>query len=129
MAFISRSERVRLHKKICSKGQLKRTRKRIECRPVILPALEIPSRIILTHKRSETRSVFLKQVFIVNLKSICMKSNSSNLNYFTLAACAIVCILAISCQKSIERSTSSDQSIPGKNPQSLMNFEQVNLVG
>lgn len=58
-----------------------------------------------------------------------MKSDSRKVNYFGLAACAIVCFLVISCQKSIERSSSSDQAINGKNQKSLKDFEQVNLVG
>lgn len=60
-----------------------------------------------------------------------MKSDSRKVNNLSkLMACALVCLVVISCQKSIERSsTINDQSLAGKDPKSLKDFEQVNLVG
>src|SRR6266545_1438356 len=62
---------------------------------------------------------------------MCMKSNSRRANYLSRAVtCALVCLFIISCQKSIERkSASNEPSIAGKDPQILKDFEQVNLVG
>jgi uncharacterized protein (TIGR03118 family) len=58
-----------------------------------------------------------------------MKSDSRNLYYLSVATCAVLCVIMIGCQKSVEKSSTSGSQIAGKNPQSLMNFEQVNLVG
>jgi uncharacterized protein (TIGR03118 family) len=58
-----------------------------------------------------------------------MKSHSRKMNFLGVLSCAVICVLVVSCQKSIERSSSSDQAIPGKDQKSLKDFEQVNLVG
>ena len=58
-----------------------------------------------------------------------MKSDFRKVNYLKAAACAVLCMLMVGCQKSLERSVSSDQSLTGKDPKSLKNFDQVNLVG
>lgn len=60
-----------------------------------------------------------------------MKSNSRKTNYLGRAvAFVLVCLLVISCQKSIDRTPAGNQaSIAGKEPKSLKDFEQVNLVG
>jgi uncharacterized protein (TIGR03118 family) len=60
-----------------------------------------------------------------------MKSDSRKVNYLNRAiACVLVLALVISCQKSIDRtSAGNDASVAGKEPQTLKNFEQVNLVG
>jgi uncharacterized protein (TIGR03118 family) len=58
-----------------------------------------------------------------------MKLVSRQLSCLSVVVCASICIIITSCQKSIERSSSSDQSITGKDPKSLKDFEQVNLVG
>jgi uncharacterized protein (TIGR03118 family) len=60
-----------------------------------------------------------------------MKSDSRGVNSLNrLIACVVVCLVVVSCQKSIERPTASTgPSVAGKDPQSLMGFTQVNLVG
>jgi uncharacterized protein (TIGR03118 family) len=59
-----------------------------------------------------------------------MKSISRELNYFkVVVASAFVCLLAISCQKSIDRPATNDSNVAGKEPKSLKDFDQVNLVG
>jgi uncharacterized protein (TIGR03118 family) len=59
-----------------------------------------------------------------------MKSDSRKVNYFNRAiACVLVFTLVISCQKSIDRTSANNESVAGKEPKSLKDFEQVNLVG
>jgi uncharacterized protein (TIGR03118 family) len=57
-----------------------------------------------------------------------MKSDFRKVNYLSVAAFTVICVIMISCQKSIERS-SADQAITSKDQKSLKDFEQVNLVG
>jgi len=59
-----------------------------------------------------------------------MKSNSRRANYLSRAvACVLVFLLVISCQKSIDRTpTGNEAGVAGKDPKSLKDFEQVNLV-
>jgi uncharacterized protein (TIGR03118 family) len=60
-----------------------------------------------------------------------MKSNSRKANYLSMAiACISICLLVISCQKSIEpKAADTETNVAGKEPKSLKDFEQVNLVG
>jgi len=60
-----------------------------------------------------------------------MKSNSLGANYLRRVV-AFLCIVALitSCQKSIDRTVANNEaSLAGKDPKSLKDFEQVNLVG
>ena len=58
-----------------------------------------------------------------------MKSEFCKGNYLPkVVAALVVCLVVISCQKSIERQTNSESSIAGKDPKSLKDFSQVNLV-
>lgn len=60
-----------------------------------------------------------------------MKTNSHKTNYLRRAvAYALVFTLVISCQKSIDRTSANNEaSVAGKDPKSLKDFQQVNLVG
>lgn len=58
-----------------------------------------------------------------------MKSESRKVNYLKkVAISAVTCVLVISCQKSVERSSANGLSIAGKDPKSLKDLTQVNLV-
>jgi len=58
-----------------------------------------------------------------------MKSISHEVNYLKIIlVSAVVCLSVIGCQKSIDRETTNAQSVAGKEPQSLKDFNQVNLV-
>jgi uncharacterized protein (TIGR03118 family) len=59
-----------------------------------------------------------------------MKSISLKANYLgKVVVYAAVCLLAIGCQKSIDRQAANEANVAGKEPKSLKDFEQVNLVG
>ena len=60
-----------------------------------------------------------------------MKTNSRKTNYLIRTfAYALVFTLVISCQKSIDRTSANNEaSVAGKDPKSLKDFQQINLVG
>ena len=59
-----------------------------------------------------------------------MEKTSRKANYLMPSvACVLLLTVIISCQKSVDRPTNNQGSVAGKDPQSLKNFEQVNLVG
>ena len=60
-----------------------------------------------------------------------MEKISRKANYLTPSvACLLLFTLIISCQKSVDRNpTNNQESVAGKDPQSLKNFERSNLVG
>jgi uncharacterized protein (TIGR03118 family) len=58
-----------------------------------------------------------------------MKADSNKANYFSRAiAFLLITTFVVSCQKSIDRPSASNESVAGKEPKSLKDFEQVNLV-
>lgn len=58
-----------------------------------------------------------------------MKPNSRKATYFKITMACIALSILISCQKSIEPASKESESIAAKEPKTLKDFEQVNLVG
>jgi uncharacterized protein (TIGR03118 family) len=58
-----------------------------------------------------------------------MKSDFRRANYLYRAIAGLLVItLVISCQKSIDRTSANNENVAGKEPKTLKDFEQVNLV-
>src|SRR5947207_15681304 len=103
--------------------------KQIEFRSVKFPVPGSKPHLNNTDSHKKLKSFSGQELYCINLKSICMKADSQRVNYLNrLIACAVVCLLVMGCQKSIDRSASRDQSIAGKDPKLLKDFDQVNLV-